>query len=106
VVIVADAPYDRVAFAGLWDRQRDRYFVEDHGVVSAPSATTYAVAFEHGLDPRGGKERRAAVVDPDPVHPSGTAAAESLRRAQLAALDESKRRTGSWATLTVFGSTQ
>ncbi|MBA3268940.1 MAG: CHAT domain-containing protein, partial [Acidobacteria bacterium] len=36
---------------------------------------------------------------------AGTAAVASLRRAQLAALDES-RRTGPWAALTAFGSIQ
>jgi CHAT domain-containing protein len=234
----------------LWDRRRDRYFVEDHGVVSAPSATAYAFAAGRGSERRNATPRRAAVVDPEQINPSdgrpatlssdvnaiysgqlrqgsaatsravtddvahrdvvhiaarvitsgeypslsrlvmadepeqqhsgsvfareiahgtvgaelvalagqpgaagdlaasgslgvarallaagvptvvgsvvntttadldrtwlnfhrhyatGTAAAESLRRAQLAALGESKRRTGSWATLTVFGSTQ
>jgi CHAT domain-containing protein len=37
---------------------------------------------------------------------AGTTASESLQRAQLAALDESNRRIGPWATLTVFGATE
>jgi hypothetical protein len=40
------------------------------------------------------------------LYAEGTAAVESLRRAQLAALTASARRPGPWATLTVFGSTQ
>lgn len=37
---------------------------------------------------------------------TGVAAAESLRRAQIAALLASDRRSGAWATLTLFGSTE
>ena len=37
---------------------------------------------------------------------AGAPAAESLQRAQLAALGASKRRPGPWAALTVFGSNQ
>jgi CHAT domain-containing protein/tetratricopeptide (TPR) repeat protein len=44
VVIVADAPYNRIAFAGLWDRQRNRYVVEDFRVSLAPTATAFVLA--------------------------------------------------------------
>jgi hypothetical protein len=37
---------------------------------------------------------------------TGVAAAESLRRAQIAALRASDGRSGPWATLTLFGSTE
>jgi CHAT domain-containing protein len=37
---------------------------------------------------------------------AGITPAESLRRAQLAALNASNRRPGPWATLTVFGANQ
>lgn len=37
---------------------------------------------------------------------AGSTAAESLRRAQLAALERSQRRPGPWATLTVFSATE
>jgi hypothetical protein len=46
IVVIADAPYHRIAFAGLRDSRRDRYFVEDHEVVLSPSVT----AFARGLD--------------------------------------------------------
>ncbi|HXG89726.1 MAG TPA: CHAT domain-containing protein [Vicinamibacterales bacterium] len=44
IVVVADAPYHRVAFAGLWDRSRNRFVVEDHTLASAPNASASAWA--------------------------------------------------------------
>jgi hypothetical protein len=41
VVFVTDAPYNRTAFAGLWDRDSRRYLVEDFRLVSAPAGTTF-----------------------------------------------------------------
>jgi CHAT domain-containing protein len=38
LAVVADAPYDSIAFAGLWDARRARYLIEDYRLVSAPSA--------------------------------------------------------------------
>jgi CHAT domain-containing protein len=52
IVVVADAPYSRMAFAGLWDRRRDRFLVEDHGVVLAPNATAVVMA-ARGVRPAG-----------------------------------------------------
>jgi len=37
VVVIPDGDLFRVAFAGLWNRRTDRYFVEDHEISIAPS---------------------------------------------------------------------
>jgi CHAT domain-containing protein len=62
IVIVADAPYHRVAFAGLWDSRRSRYLVEDHALVRAPSATAYIRALSRQ---QGGPndEREAVLIE-------------------------------------------
>jgi tetratricopeptide (TPR) repeat protein len=44
LVVVADAPYNRIGFAGLWDKSTDRYLVERLAVVAAPSATGFVSA--------------------------------------------------------------
>jgi CHAT domain-containing protein len=62
LVVVTDAPYDRVAFAALWDRRRDRYFVEDHQVLVSPSATAYAHARSLDANPASAPQRRAAFI--------------------------------------------
>lgn len=38
LMVIADRPYHRVAFAALWDRARARYLVEDHALTVVPSA--------------------------------------------------------------------
>ena len=64
LVVVADAPYNRIAFAGLWDRQQGRYVVENHGVVIASSATSYAWALDRSTKraPTAGL-RQASFID-------------------------------------------
>lgn len=54
LVVVADAPYNQIAYAGLWDRRTGRYVIEDRGVVLAPSATAFTWAMQrsrHGSGP-------------------------------------------------------
>ncbi|MGH9174752.1 MAG: CHAT domain-containing protein [Vicinamibacterales bacterium] len=63
LVVVADAPYQSVAFAGLWDRQRDRYVVEDRAIVAAPSATAYVWALARGRHVVGQGVREAIVIE-------------------------------------------
>jgi CHAT domain-containing protein len=71
VVVVADAPYNRIAFAGLWDQQSNRYVVERHGIVLAPSATAYKWALNQANPrSRADVERRASVLRPRPEHPT------------------------------------
>jgi tetratricopeptide (TPR) repeat protein len=60
IAIIPDAPYHRVAFAGLWDRGSDRYLIENHTVVAAPSATAFAWAVARG-DAMRAEGGRAAV---------------------------------------------
>jgi hypothetical protein len=66
IVLVADAPYNRIAFAGLWDRQRADFLVERFRLVVAPSASAYAWAAAH---PRTAAPdpalRRASIVGAD-----------------------------------------
>jgi tetratricopeptide (TPR) repeat protein len=64
ITIVADAPYNRVAFAGLWDRDRDRYVVEDYSFVFARSATAFMASASR---PRPNAAIRSASVFTAPV---------------------------------------
>ncbi len=66
VVFVADAPYRDVAFAGLFDRVRERYLVEDFRLVSAPSASSFVRSGPNRRDPRRGDERLAIVATANP----------------------------------------
>jgi CHAT domain-containing protein len=65
LVIVADAPYNRIAFAGLWDRSAGQHFVERHGLVAAPSATGYAWAVNRSQARAIGGPRAAVIVEAD-----------------------------------------
>jgi tetratricopeptide (TPR) repeat protein len=47
LAIVADAPYSRLAFPAVWDRERGKYLVEDFRLVSAASASTFGSGREH-----------------------------------------------------------
>jgi tetratricopeptide (TPR) repeat protein len=44
LVVVADAPYNEIAMAGLWDGVRGKYLIEDFRLVSTPAATTFAMS--------------------------------------------------------------
>jgi CHAT domain-containing protein len=77
IVVVADAPYDRIAYAGLWDNRGDRFVVEDHGVVLAPNATAFVMSAR-----RSARDRRAGGVQASVV--SAAAAPGSVNRAALA----------------------
>lgn len=61
IAVVADAPYSALALAGLWDRARGRYLVEDYRLVMAPSATTFARRGDAGA-PAAPPSTRMAVV--------------------------------------------
>jgi hypothetical protein len=66
VVVVADAPYDRIAFAGLWDSARDRYLVENHRLLVSPSATAFAnAAAARPAAPKPNTQRAAFVSAPN-----------------------------------------
>jgi CHAT domain-containing protein len=71
LVVVADAPYNRIAFSGLWDRSRNEYLVEHHALVAAPSATAYAWAVSRASlqarSPAGG----AVIVQASSRTPTG-----------------------------------
>jgi tetratricopeptide (TPR) repeat protein len=82
LVVVADAPYNRIAFAGLWDRRRDRYVVEEHRLILAPNATAVVRAVQRSLPvPRHPLPRRAAIVgtmDTAAAHGRFASVSESL----------------------------
>jgi CHAT domain-containing protein len=98
IVVVADAPYHRVAFAGLWDRARNRYVVEDYALTMAPSATAFAWATARSQQyPSDGP--RHAVVFEAPSGGSFPAAASRDHDHQLGAVYGSARlRRGETAT--------
>jgi tetratricopeptide (TPR) repeat protein len=62
IVVVADAPYNKVAFAGLWDGTRQKYLVEDFQLVSAPSATTFATGTRHAFPGPRAAQRLAVLT--------------------------------------------
>jgi hypothetical protein len=62
VVFVADGPYRQVAFAGLYDRERERYLVEDFRLMAAPSASSFVRSGPDPRAPRRGEERFAMVA--------------------------------------------
>jgi CHAT domain-containing protein len=80
IVVVADAPYDRIAYAGLWDNRGERFVVEDHGVVLAPNATAFVMSARRSARDRRSGEIQASVV---------TAAATSNQGNHAAVLAES-----------------
>lgn len=81
LVVVADAPFNQIAFAGLWDRHRQQYLVETHRVVLAPSATAYGQAAARAqqrsirTSPRHASIIRAGKAEGDAT---GTLLAQSL----------------------------
>ncbi|HSD66612.1 MAG TPA: CHAT domain-containing protein, partial [Vicinamibacteria bacterium] len=65
LIMIPDAALQAVAFAGLWDRERGRYLVEDHLVGVAPSGTVFVRAsIEAGAAPRGPAPAVLAVGNP------------------------------------------
>ncbi|MDP1570016.1 MAG: CHAT domain-containing protein [Vicinamibacterales bacterium] len=55
LVIVPDGPYSSLAFAGLHDRRRGRYLIEDMALTVAPSATVFVRATERAVARPGGR---------------------------------------------------
>jgi CHAT domain-containing protein/tetratricopeptide (TPR) repeat protein len=81
IVVVADAPYDRIAYAGLWDDRGDRFVVEDHGVVLAPNATAFVMSARRSARDRRAGDIQASIVTAAATPGSGhrqAALAESL----------------------------
>jgi len=60
LVIVPDGPYSSLAFAGLHDRRRSRFLIEDMALTVAPSATVFLRATERGSGRVG--DRHSALV--------------------------------------------
>jgi tetratricopeptide (TPR) repeat protein len=101
VVFVADAPYRDVAFAGLYDRERERYLVEDFRLIAAPSASTFVRAEAVHRDPRRGNERFAIVASASQSAPSLRVSPEVTN--ELASLYKSALvRSGELATPTAL----
>jgi tetratricopeptide (TPR) repeat protein len=97
VVFVADAPYRDVAFAGLFDRVRERYLVEDFRLVSAPSASSFVRSGPNRRDPRRGNERLAVVATNPSASTRDSPPAAVI--AELGALYEASQvKTGESAT--------
>jgi hypothetical protein len=75
LIIVADAPFDRVAYAALWDARQRRFLVEHHAIALVPSASAYVAALERRATAPLAPARRAAILDtPDPERPFGSGA--------------------------------
>ena len=82
LVIVADAPYNRIAFAGLWDRRRNEYLVENHGVVLAPSATAFAWSLERSRSAAGRSGvRQASIIGARKATPANVSLADRVSAA-------------------------
>jgi len=65
VVVVADGALHGVPFAALYDRSAHRYWIEDHPLAAAPSATLYVYAVSRDRElPREEPESVLAVGDP------------------------------------------
>jgi CHAT domain-containing protein len=60
LVIVPDSPYSSVAFAGLVDRRRARFLIEDFALAVAPSASVFAQASARAAE--GAGEPRSVIV--------------------------------------------
>lgn len=93
LVLVADAPYDRIAFAGLWDRTSREFLVEQYRLVSVPAAAVY---HQRQL-PAAHAENRVAILDPAarPNQPPSTAL---LTRELSTLYDTPQLRAGHAAT--------
>jgi tetratricopeptide (TPR) repeat protein len=80
LVLVADSPYNRIAFAGLWDRHRDRFAIENHSIVVAPSVTAYAWARNRPAQrPRNDQRRTLILRTADSKGRHGATVANGLR---------------------------
>jgi CHAT domain-containing protein len=62
LVLIADAPYLRMAAAALYDRERGRFLIEDFTVLAASSATDYVRGLAAAAAMRATGSRRAAVL--------------------------------------------
>lgn len=95
LVVVADGGLDAVPFAALWDRERRRFLVEDHGVQFALSA---------GATPRtadAGAGSASALVVADPT--LGAAAPPGLRPLRGARAEASEVAAAYRNSRTVLG---
>jgi tetratricopeptide (TPR) repeat protein len=85
VAVVASGPYSHIAFAGLWDRGRSRYLIEDFRLVASPAVTTFVAGLERAPDP---PRRRVAVLEdaqPSSASTQNATVARELQRAYNAA---------------------
>lgn len=86
LVVIPDGPLHGVPFAALWDDATGRYLLEDHLILSSPSAT-YAVAAGSGRTglPIRGSSKILVVSDPepDPALPDLPALPGARREARL-----------------------
>jgi CHAT domain-containing protein len=64
LIVVADAPYNRIALAGLWDARRRSFVVEQHSLVVVPSASAFMWAMTRPLAPGNAGTRHASFVGP------------------------------------------
>lgn len=94
VVIVADAPLDRVAYAALWDDEAGEFLVEKAAIAMAPSVRSYMAAMERAPGARPPRTQRAALIDP--VLTTGDT--PEVLRALAAVCDEPVLRIGRDAT--------
>jgi tetratricopeptide (TPR) repeat protein len=89
VAVIANGAFSHIAFAGLWDRGRSRYLIEDFRLIASPSATTFVAGLEHADASR--TTRRVAVVAPAPPGSSallhGTVSRELQRAYNAAQVD-------------------
>jgi len=84
LVVIPDGPLHTVPFAALWDAEHGRYLLEDHQVLSSPSAA-FAVAGQSRPAGRlsAGSPRILVVADPapDPAFPGLPALPGALQEA-------------------------
>jgi tetratricopeptide (TPR) repeat protein len=97
LAVVADAPYNHVALAALFDNTRGKFLVEDFQIVSAPTATSFAMNIRQSpMAPR--EANRVAVMNA----PSGPVPPPDSARAlvgELATLyGEAQMQSGNSAT--------
>lgn len=85
MVVVSDTPYSRIAFAGLWDRRRGRFLVEDYKLAAAPSATAYVAAVARARSEESSPQRRRSIALAMGAVPVGTQHDDTLATALAAA---------------------
>ncbi|HUE88502.1 MAG TPA: CHAT domain-containing protein [Vicinamibacterales bacterium] len=102
IVVVADAPYNQIAYAGLWDRRSNRYVVEDHAVVLAPNASAFTRAVERSRFGQGRPTSRRASIVGAPHGQSAPLGSASLAQSLGAVYGESRLTRNEAATATTL----